>query len=77
MERFSSLQIPFHHKSLQGKNIVPLTPPDKDTNTQACIALSQTLKEKKAEEIEVISRSINAPEYVVVIRATDQMVVLR
>ena len=48
------------------KNIVPLTPPDEDTNTQVCLAAAQTPKEKM-EEIEVIARASIYPEGVVVV----------
>ena len=59
------------------KNIVPLTPPDEDTNTQACLAAAQTPKGEKIKEIKVIARASIAPEDVVVIRTTGPMVVFR
>ena len=58
-------------------NILPLTPSDENTNTQVCIAAAQNSKEKNSHGIEVISRASISPEYVVVIRTTDPMVVLR
>ena len=55
---------------------VPLNPPEKDTNTQACLAEAQTPKGRKGDEIEVIARSRISPEYVVVISTTEPIVVL-
>ena len=58
-------------------NILPLSPPDHETNTQACITENQTPSGKKSEEVEDISRASMAPVAVEAIRMTDPMVVLR
>ena len=57
--------------------LLPLAPPDHDTNTQACLAASQTPSGKKADEIEDIARASMAPVVIYVIRTTDPMVILR
>ena len=57
-------------------SLVPITIPDEDTNTQSCLAASQTPKCKKAVEIEVIYRAITATEDVVVTRENYPMVLL-
>ena len=57
--------------------LLPLDPPDHNTNTQACLAATQTPSGKKSEEIEEIARASMAPVAVDVIRTTDPMVVLR
>ena len=57
--------------------LLPLAPPDHDTNTQACLAASQTPSGKKADEIEDIARASMAPVVIDVIRTTDPMVILR
>ena len=80
VETWRSFQIssaPIIINSFKKRNIVPLTPHDEDTKTQACLAAAQTPKGKKAEEIKVIARASINPEDVVVIRTTDTMVVLR
>ena len=77
MESFSDLLSPYHHQYLQRKNILPLTPPDEDTNTQTCLVASQTPKGDKYEEIEVIYRARISIDDVVVIRTTGPRVVLR
>ena len=56
--------------------ILPLAPPDHDTNTQACLAATQTPSGKKSEEIEEIARSSMAPVAVDIISNTDPMVIL-
>ena len=57
--------------------LVPLTQPDEDTNTQACLASPQTPKGEKLEEIEVIARASIDPEDVVVIKKNYPIVILR
>ena len=57
--------------------LLPLAPPDHDTNTQACLAASQTPSEKKADEIEDIARASMAPVVIDVIKTIDPMVILR
>ena len=57
--------------------LLPLAPPDHDTNTQACLAATQTPSGKKSEEIEEIARVSMAPVAVDAIRTTDPMVILR
>ena len=56
--------------------LLPLAPPDHDTNTQACLSATQTPSGKKSEEIEDIARAFMAPVAVDVIRTTDPMVIL-
>ena len=57
-------------------NILPLSPPDHETNTQACITANQTPLGKKSEEVEDISRTSMALVAVEAIRMNDPMVVL-
>ena len=57
--------------------LLPLAPPDHDTNTQACLAATQTPSGNKSEEIEEIARASMAPLIIDVIRTTDPMVILR
>ena len=57
--------------------LLPLAPPDHDTNTQTCLAATQTPPGKKSEEIEDISRASVAPVAVDVIKTIDPMVILR
>ena len=57
--------------------LLPLAPPDHDTNTQACLAATHTPSGKKSEEIEEIARSSMAPVAVDVIKTIDPMVILR
>ena len=57
--------------------LLPLAPPDHDTNTQACLAATQTPSGGKSEEIEEIARASMAPVAVDAIRTTDPMVILR
>ena len=42
MEIFSALLSPYHHQFLEEKDLVPLAPPDEDTNTQVFLAAAQT-----------------------------------
>ena len=63
--------------ALRKTKLLPLAPPDHDTNTQACLATTQTPSGKKSEEIEDIARASMAPVSVDVIRTTDPMVILR
>ena len=57
--------------------LLPLSPPDHNTNSQACLAATQTPSGKKSEEIKEIARASMAPVEVKSIRATDPMVVFR
>ena len=57
--------------------LLPLAPPDQNTNAQACIAATQTPSGTKSEEIEEIARASMAPVAVDAIRTTDPMVILR
>ena len=57
--------------------LLPLAPPDHDTNAQSCIAETQTPPGTKSEEIEEIARNSMAPLSVDAIRTTDPMVILR
>ena len=59
------------------KKLLPLAPPDHDTNAQACLAATQTPSGTKLEEIEEIDRASMAPVAVDIIRTTDPMVILR
>ena len=57
--------------------IVPLAPPDHNTNTQSCLAVTQTPSGTKSEEIKQIARASMAPVAVDAIMTTDPMVILR
>ena len=57
--------------------LLPLAPPDHDTNAQACLAATQTPLGKKSEQIEDISRTSMANGEVKAIRTTEPMVTLR
>ena len=57
--------------------LLPLAPPDHDTNTQACLAATQTPSGKKSEEIKESARASMSPLEVDDIRTTDPMVILR
>ena len=59
------------------RNYCPFSPPDHDTNTQACLAATQTPSGTKSEEIEEIARASMAPVAVDVTRTTDPMFILR
>ena len=61
---------------LKKTKLQPLVPPDHDTNTQACLAVTQTPSGNKSEEIEEIARASMEPVVVDVIRTTDPMVIL-
>ena len=80
VETWRAFQIssdPIIINALNYKKILPLNPPDEDTNTQACLVAAQTPKGEKSEEIKVIARASISSEYVMVVRTTDPMVVLR
>ena len=66
-----------HHLCLKKTKLLPLTPPDNDTNTQACLAATQTPSGKKSEEIEEIAGASMAPVAVDVINMMERMVILR
>ena len=57
--------------------LLPLSSPDHDTNTQACLAATQTPSGEKSEETEEIARASMAPGEVEAIRTTDPMVIFR
>ena len=57
--------------------LLPLAPPDHDTNTQSCLAATQTPSGKKAEEIEDIARASMEPVAVDIIKRIYPMVILR
>ena len=57
--------------------LLPLVPPDHDTNTQACLAATQTPSGNKPEEIEEIARASMTPVAVDAIKTIDPMVILR
>ena len=63
--------------ALKNPNLLPLSPPDHDTNTQACLVATQTPPGKKSEETEDISRASMTPGQVKAISTTDPMVILR
>ena len=56
---------------------MPLDPPDRETNAQACLAGTQTPSGRESEEIEEIARDFMAPGEVKAIRTTESMVILR
>ena len=55
--------------------LLPLDPSDHDTNTQACLAETQTPSGKKSKEIEEIASASMAPVAVDAIKARDPMVI--
>ena len=57
-------------------NLLPLLPPDYNTNAQACIAATQTPSGTKSEEIEDIARASMAHGEVESIRNTEPMCIL-
>ena len=57
--------------------LLPLAPPDHNTNAQACLAVTQTTSGTKSEEIKEIDRAYMAPGEVKAFRTTDPMVILR
>ena len=57
--------------------LLPLAPPDHDTNAQAYLVATQTLSGTKSEETEDIYRAYMAPIAVEAIRTTDSMAILR
>ena len=59
------------------KKNLPLAPPDHNTNTQSCLAVTQTPLGTKSEEIKQIARASMAPVAVDAIMTTDPMVILR
>ena len=63
--------------ALKKTKLLPLSPPDHDTNAQACLAATQTPSGTKSEEIEEIVRSSIAPGEVKAFRTTDPMFILR
>ena len=63
--------------ALKKTKLLPLAPPDHDTNAQGCLAATQTPLGMKSEEIENISGAFMAPGEVKAIRTTDPMSVLR
>ena len=58
-------------------NLLPLAPPDHDTNTQTCLAATRTPSGKMSEQIEEIARSSMEPVAVDLIKTIDPMVILR
>ena len=58
-------------------NLLPLAPPDHDTNAKSCLAATQTPLGTKSEEIEDIARASMAPVAVESIKTTEPMVILR
>ena len=62
---------------LKKTKLLPLAPPDHNTNSQGCLAATQTPSGTKSEEIENISRASMTPGEVEAIRTTDPMVILR
>ena len=63
--------------ALKKTKLLPLAPPDHDTNTQACLTATQTPSGTKSEETEEIGRASMAPVAVDGIRTTNPMVILR
>ena len=63
--------------ALKKMKLMPLDPPDHNTNAQACLAATQTPPGKKSEEIEDIDRASMSPVAVETIRMTYPMVILR
>ena len=57
--------------------LLPLAPPDHDTNTEACLAATRTPSGNKSEEIEEIARASMAPVAVDAINTIYPMVILR
>ena len=66
-----------NHLRLKKKKLLPLAPPDNGTNTQGCLAATQTPSGMKSEEIENISRAPMATGEVEGVRTTEPMVILR
>ena len=62
---------------LKKTKLLPLAPPDNDTNTQAYLAAPQTPSGKKLEETEEIARASMALVVVDVIRKNEPMFILR
>ena len=63
--------------ALNKRNLLPLVPPDHDTNTQRCLAATQMPPGMKSEETKDIDRAYMAPGEVESIKTTYQMVILR
>ena len=63
--------------ALKKTKLLPLSPPDHDTNAQSYLAAIQTPLGMKLEEIEEIARASMAPGEFKDIRTTDPMVILR
>ena len=57
--------------------LLPLAPPDHDTNTQGCLAATQTPSGTKSDKTEEIAMAYMAPVEVDTISKTDPMVILR
>ena len=58
-------------------NLLPLAPPDYDTNVQSCLAATQNPSGTKSEEIEAIYRAYMAPGEFKATRTTDPIFILR
>ena len=54
--------------------LLPLSPPDHDTNAQACLAATQTPSGTKSEKPEEIARDYMEPVAVKAIRTTDPLI---
>ena len=65
-----------NHLCLKKTKLLTFAPPDHDSNTQACLAKTQTPSGNKSEEIEEIPRASMAPVAVDAIKTIDPMFIL-
>ena len=63
--------------ALKKTKLLPLAPPDHDTNVQAYLSATQTLLGTKSEETEDIARASMEPVAVEAISTTEPMVTIR
>ena len=64
-------------ETFENTHLLPLSPPEKFMNHQACLADNQTPNSSKADEIYSISKSSIVPAEMEEIRKTDPMVILK
>ena len=61
---------------LKNKQLLPIYPPDQDTNPQSCLAATQMSKGWKSDKIELIENFRIAPKYMEESRTIELMLIL-
>ena len=64
-------------KNFNKTYLLPLSPPDIDTNHQACLDGTKKLNRDKSDDIVSVVKASIGPIYMEEVRTTDPMVILR